>query len=309
MSIETTRNTALTAEKRESLRIKFRLLNRIQLATMHVTVEEPDNAAAAERLKISPVCLRARLSRIYTKLDIEGRDDLNGLSLADIPPGFQYKQLPDDVKKLVDGIAKGLTFEAICRKRKKDAQGNPFPSIPEAFQEKLKSLTMIDLVTMRLILTGADNRTMANEFNITLDSVKHRIQSLFKKLNVKNRLALLRAFTIAGSAANECEEDSDASALFSKDECEEDQNADAHETDDPYRELSKTARKLVDGIREDLKIPAICKKYGINRLYVAGALREAISAYCVKSYPELVSALRGITARQSRPVESVTLSV
>lgn len=96
---------------------------------------------------------------------------------------------PVDAEELFDVIQESLQMVRESRKKK---------AVKESLLQDIKSLTPREYEVMRYVITGLLNKQIADELDISLDTVKIHRGRVMKKLGVVSVAALVRLCEIAG---------------------------------------------------------------------------------------------------------------
>ncbi|MCM1339649.1 MAG: response regulator transcription factor [Muribaculaceae bacterium] len=134
---------------------------------------------------------------------------ISGLEfLKNLRKSEQYSHIPfifvteeDDVKKMVQCLNFGaddyitkpyalpnlLARMAAVLRRVKPSQNDLLPNVTNKQKTAVNSLTAREKDVLLLVTRGLDNSAIAKELYVSIITVKAHLQSIFKKLNVKNR--------------------------------------------------------------------------------------------------------------------------
>ena len=98
-------------------------------------------------------------------------------------------RLRESQERLTAGIAWAMgAIEGYVRKGKADSQETQSNGSLESLREKLQSLTPRERQILRLLVSAASTRRVAESLNVSETTVRNHVQNLFSKLGVHSRL-------------------------------------------------------------------------------------------------------------------------
>lgn len=142
-------------------------------------------ARVAELLQISGYTVRTHVKNIYRKLKVHNRAELVNrvrIPTADI-------QFPEDLASMntKDLVKSGTAAQIVNYFRPRSL------SQSETEHNLLEALTLREQDVLHLLITGAQNQRIASEMQISENTIRFHIKNIYRKLNVNNRAALVKA--------------------------------------------------------------------------------------------------------------------
>lgn len=136
----------------------------------------------------------ARRGRSIPILFISGHADVDSAVLALKNGAFDFIQKPVMPERLIDAVRKLVAYSEEAEAR---------DALTASARGKISGLTPREMTIARLVISGAQNKAIAEELGLAEQSVKIYRSHVCQKLEVKNAVELGELFRTAGLADEE----------------------------------------------------------------------------------------------------------
>ena len=113
--------------------------------------------------------------------------------------GFGGRGGPRDARQLISGkagpnigVEESLAGSAEKSRKHESSRQAFLPNAHEEIEDRPVSLTRTELEVLRLLAKGQQNKEIADEMYISVNTVKSHVSSILRKLRVRNRAQAVR---------------------------------------------------------------------------------------------------------------------